>query len=74
MSGGAVSNTGMVDPTSDLAEDVAPEDAPRCARCDDPVVGPGRRVRSWIEDGRVERRHFCDEECLAAWDGREAVD
>lgn len=59
----------MVDPTSDLGTDVTEENAPRCASCDDPIVNePTHRVVTWINDGTVETRHFCDEACLDDWD------
>lgn len=55
----------MVDPTSDLGEDVTEENAPRCATCGEPIVkDPDHRVVTWIEDGRVQARHFCDTGCL----------
>lgn len=60
----------MVDPTSDLGEDVTEEDAPRCSTCGDPIVhSPDHRVITWIEDGTVQAAHFCDEDCRLAWDG-----
>lgn len=60
----------MVDPTSDLGEDVTEEDAPRCATCGQAVVrSADHRVITWIEDGSVETAHFCDESCRSAWDG-----
>ncbi|MFC4356497.1 hypothetical protein ACFO0N_00875 [Halobium salinum] len=57
----------MVDPTSDLGEDVDDEDVPSCRRCGDPVDGPTRRVVSRIEEGRVHHRHFCSDDCVDAW-------
>lgn len=59
---------GMVDPTSDLGENVDEESAPRCATCGEPVLGVGRRAVTWVDDDRVEYRHFCDEKCRAEWD------
>lgn len=60
----------MVDPTSDLGEDVTEEDAPRCATCGDPIVhSPHHRVITWIEGDEVQTVHFCDEECRRNWDG-----
>lgn len=60
----------MVDPTSDLGEDVDEDDAPECATCGTKIVqSPTHRVVSWVEDGRAHHRHFCSEECLAAADG-----
>jgi len=62
----------MVDPTSDHNENVAPEDAPNCETCGDPVVDdPNHRVITWIDDGEVQAAHFCDEDCRMAWDGAE---
>jgi endogenous inhibitor of DNA gyrase (YacG/DUF329 family) len=56
----------MVDPTSDLGEDVDEETAPECATCGTKIVqSPSHRVVSWVEDGRAHHRHFCSEECLA---------
>ena len=63
----------MVDPTSDLGEDVAEEDAPECATCGALVVEePTHRVVTWIEDDAVETAHFCDDDCRDAWDGSSA--
>jgi hypothetical protein len=60
----------MVDPTSDLGEDVTEETAPRCAVCEEPIVHRREhRVLTWVADGTVHSRHFCDEECRLAWDG-----
>lgn len=60
----------MVDPTSDLGEDVTEEDAPRCGTCGDPIVqSTTHRVITWIDDGVVETAHFCDEDCRIDWDG-----
>jgi hypothetical protein len=56
----------MVDPTSDLGEGDE-EDAPPCEACGDPVAGPGRRVLTRVEDGRVHHRHFCSDDCRASW-------
>jgi hypothetical protein len=54
----------MVDPTSDLAEDVTEETAPECAVCSEPIVNePTHRVRTRIEDGSVTTVHFCSPEC-----------
>jgi hypothetical protein len=59
----------MVDPTSDLEEDVSPEDAPTCHVCGSALVeNPDHRVVTWVEGGAVETRHFCDEDCRAEWD------
>lgn len=45
--------------------DAAPADEePTCATCGEPVAGrETRRVRTWIEDGSVEYRHFCSDAC-----------
>lgn len=59
----------MVDPTSDLEEDVDPADAPQCGACGDPIVDdPEHRVVTWVEEGGIEAVHFCDEACRADWD------
>ncbi|MFB6174157.1 MAG: hypothetical protein ABEI39_05885 [Halobacteriales archaeon] len=56
------------DPISDVGE-VDPEDAPACEACGDPIVEePSHRVVTWIEDGEVQHRHFCGEDCLAEWE------
>jgi hypothetical protein len=61
----------MVDPTSDLGEDVTEADAPRCSACDRPIVhSPSHRVLTWVEDDHVQSAHFCDDDCRADWDGR----
>ena len=60
----------MVDPTSDLGEDVTEEDAPRCAVCGDAIVREAsHRVVTRVVDGAVETAHFCDEACRDGWDG-----
>jgi hypothetical protein len=62
----------MVDPTSDLGEDVTEDDAASCATCGDPIVRETtHRVITWIEDGDVQTAHFCDDDCRMAWDGAE---
>jgi hypothetical protein len=62
----------MVDPTSDLGEDVTEEDAPRCETCGEPILGSAdHRVLTWIEDDSVVAVHFCDESCRSEWDGKE---
>jgi endogenous inhibitor of DNA gyrase (YacG/DUF329 family) len=60
----------MVDPTSDLGEDVDESDAPTCANCGDPIVQSAtHRVVTWVEDGAVRHRHFCSDDCRDASDG-----
>jgi hypothetical protein len=59
----------MVDPTSDLAEDIDEASAPSCAACGAPVTGENRRVLTRVVDGEARVRHFCDDDCLAARDG-----
>ncbi|MFB6142217.1 MAG: hypothetical protein ABEJ30_02610 [Halorientalis sp.] len=60
----------MVDPTSDVGEDVPPEDAPVCATCGERIVDSNdHRVITWVEDGAVEAVHFCDDDCRMAWNG-----
>jgi hypothetical protein len=62
----------MVDPTSDLGEDVTEEDAPPCAACGEPILGSAdHRVVTWIEDDAVRSAHFCGEDCRSAWDREE---
>lgn len=59
----------MVDPTSDLGEDVDEDEAPTCSTCGDSIVKePTHRVITWIEDGAVESVHFCDDRCRSRWD------
>ncbi len=57
----------MVDPTSDLEEDVNEESAPRCGACGAPVLGFGRRTVTWVADDGIEHRHFCNDECRRDW-------
>jgi hypothetical protein len=58
----------MVDPTSDLGEDVSEDEAPRCVVCEEPIVeDPDHRVVTWVEDGTVQSAHFCDDNCRAEW-------
>ncbi|WP_254821453.1 DUF7576 family protein [Haloglomus halophilum] len=60
----------MVDPTSDLGEDVTEEDAPQCRACGEPILNdPQHRVITWVEDGEVRSAHFCDDTCRMDWDG-----
>jgi endogenous inhibitor of DNA gyrase (YacG/DUF329 family) len=57
----------MVDPTSDLGEDVDDSNAPSCANCGEPIVqSPTHRVVTWVEGGQARHRHFCSEECREA--------
>ena len=59
----------MVDPTSDLGEDIDESNAPACATCGEKIVqSPTHRVVTWIEDGQAQERHFCSDECKAAYD------
>jgi hypothetical protein len=57
----------MVDPTSDLGEEDEAS-APRCASCGEPAFGAGRRTVTWVDEGTVERRHFCSEACREGWE------
>lgn len=60
----------MVDPTSELNEDISPDEAPTCKTCESPIVdNPDHRVVTWIEDETVQSMHFCDESCRRDWDG-----
>jgi hypothetical protein len=62
----------MVDPTSDLDEDVDESNAPRCEVCGEPIVrDPDHHVVTWVDDGEVRHRHFCSDECREAWDDSE---
>ena len=61
----------MVDPTSDIGEDVSADDAPDCETCGETVLDePDHRVITWIEDEQVQVAHFCDERCRMDWDGQ----
>ncbi len=60
----------MVDPTSDLAEDISEEDAPSCDTCGTTILNePRHRVITWVEDEQVQSAHFCDDDCRMSWDG-----
>ena len=62
----------MVDPTSDLNEDISEDDAPDCETCGTALVNsPNHRVITWIEDDEVQTAHFCDDECRTNWDENE---
>lgn len=59
----------MVDPTSELGENVSEEEAPECATCGSLLFDdPDHRVTTWIEEGQVRTVHFCDDTCRAEWD------
>ncbi len=63
----------MVDPTSDLGEDVTEEDAPQCEACGEPILeAVDHRVVTWVEDGSVRSAHFCDKDCRHSWKREEA--
>jgi len=57
----------MVDPTSDLGEDVDEESAPRCATCGDPALGPGRQTVTWVDGDEAVHREFCSPACQTEW-------
>ncbi len=58
----------MVDPTSDLNEDVSEDGAPTCAVCGDPLVSdPDHRVVTWVENDTVRTEHFCSDEHRVEW-------
>lgn len=60
----------MVDPTSDVNENLSEEEAPECAVCGAVLTdAPEHRVITWIEDGAVEAAHFCNDDCRLAWNG-----
>lgn len=59
----------MVDPTSDLKEDVDEEDAPTCETCGEPIANEStHRVSTWVEDDQVQTVHFCDDDCRESWE------
>ena len=58
----------MVDATSDLEEDVDEESAPRCATCEEPALGVGRRTVTWVDGADVAHRSFCSRACRDDWD------
>ncbi|WP_195892471.1 DUF7576 family protein [Halopiger goleimassiliensis] len=42
---------------------------PRCRHCDESVADePNRRVVTSVEDGTAVYYHFCDDDCLEAWE------
>jgi len=58
----------MVDPTSDVGENVSEEEAPVCATCGESIVDEqNHRVITWIEDDQVQSAHFCDDDCRMDW-------
>ncbi len=58
----------MVDPTSDLNEDVSEDDAPTCAVCGDALVqDPDHRVVTRVRDGEVQTTHFCSDAHRDEW-------
>ncbi len=58
----------MVDPTSDLNEDISLEDAPSCETCGAVLAeAPNHRVITWVEEDTVQTAHFCDESCRMNW-------
>jgi len=59
----------MVDPTSDLGEDLTEAEAPTCERCGATILrDPDHRVVTWVEDDEVRTVHFCDEACRDEWE------
>ncbi|WP_256393245.1 DUF7576 family protein [Natronoarchaeum rubrum] len=59
----------MVDPTSELEEDIDEDEAPNCEVCGEPIVeDPAHVVRTRVEDGKAYHRHFCSEACVAEFD------
>ncbi|CCQ36160.1 homolog to small CPxCG-related zinc finger protein [Natronomonas moolapensis 8.8.11] len=58
----------MVDPTSDLGEDVTEDTAPRCAVCSEPIVNePTHQVLTRVKEGSVSTVHFCTSACRSEW-------
>ena len=65
----------MVDPTSDLGEDVDESNASVCATCGEAIVQlPTHRVVTWIEDGTAQHRHFCSETCYTEFESQSNSD
>jgi hypothetical protein len=63
----------MVDPTSDVGEDVSEDEAPACATCGRTVLdNPRHRVITWVDADEVHTAHFCDDDCRLSWDGERA--
>lgn len=63
----------MVDPTSDLNEDVDEDDAPQCETCGSTVaIDSTHRVVTWVDDATVATAHFCDDACREQWDDADA--
>ena len=59
----------MVDPTSDLDEDVDESNAPECAVCGTKLIrDPNHHVVTWVADAQIQVRHFCSIECREEWD------
>ncbi len=58
----------MVDPTSDLGEDVTEETAPECVTCGDKIVQLAtHRVVATVEDSQATHHHFCSDDCRDEW-------
>jgi len=58
----------MVDPTSEIGEDVTEENAPECEQCSDKIIqSASHRVVTAIEDGRAVHHHFCSDACRDQW-------
>ncbi|MFC6825747.1 DUF7576 family protein [Halopelagius fulvigenes] len=58
----------MVDPTSDIGEDADESTAQECANCGEKILqSPTHRVVTRVEDGEARHRHFCSDECRAAY-------
>ncbi|ERG94503.1 hypothetical protein [Haloquadratum walsbyi] len=65
----------MVEPTSDLGEDVDESNASVCATCSEAIVQlPTHRVVTWIEDGTAQHRHFCSEACYAEFESNSTAE
>ncbi|MFB6108597.1 MAG: hypothetical protein ABEJ82_07135 [Haloplanus sp.] len=58
----------MVDPTSDIGEDVDENSAPTCETCGKKILRePNHRVIARFDGGVVQQLHFCSDDCLDAW-------
>ena len=58
----------MVDPTSDIGEDVTEDTAPECEQCSDKIIqSTSHRVVTAVEDGQAVHHHFCSDACRDKW-------
>jgi len=58
----------MVDPTSNIGEDVSEENAPECEQCGTKIMqSVTHRVVTAIDDGQAVHHHFCTDACHDEW-------